>query len=187
MNRLHRWYCRSEHWRRVLTSGLMPWVLDGIELGGDVLEIGPGPGLTTDLLRQRAERLTSIEIDGRLAAALRSRTRGTNVSVVEGDASAMPFPNASFSAAVSCTMLHHVPSQHLQDRLLAETFRVLRPGGIFVGSDSTPSLLFRAVHWFDTMVLVDPEQFGARLARAGFRNAEVLTGKGAFRFRAQRP
>ncbi len=186
MNRLHRWYCRSHHWSQVLQTALLPWVLDGVDLGDQVLEIGPGPGLTTDVLRQRTPRLTSIEVDPRLAHALGRRLHGTNVHVIEGDATAMPFPDRHFSAAVSCTMLHHVPSPQLQDRLLAEAFRVLRPHGIFVGSDSTSSLLFRTFHWFDTMVLVEPEQFGMRLERAGFNNIEVRAAKGAFRFRAHR-
>jgi ubiquinone/menaquinone biosynthesis C-methylase UbiE len=187
MNRVHRWYCRSSRWSAVLKNMLIPWVLDGVDLGDEVLEIGPGPGLTTDLLRQRVARLTSIEIDRQLAEALRRRMPGTNVTVVAGDATAMPFPDAAFSAAVSCTMLHHVPSPELQDRLLAEAFRVLRPGGVFVGSDSTSNLLFRVVHWFDTMVLVDPERFGRRLEAAGFVDASVRAAEGAFRFRARRP
>jgi SAM-dependent methyltransferase len=99
----------------------------------------------------------------------------------------MPFPDAAFSGAVSCTMLHHVPSATLQDRLLAEVRRVLRPGAWFVGSDSTPSLVFRLAHLFDTMVLVEPDGFRARLARAGFVDVAVRRGRGAFRFRARVP
>ena len=185
MNRVHRWYCRSGHWQRVVQDQLLPWVLGDADLGAEVLEIGPGPGLTTDLLRRRVTALTALEIDPRLATALRRRTAGSNVAVVGGDATAMPFPDAHFSGAVSCTMLHHVPSTTLQDRLLAEVRRVLRPGAWFVGSDSTPSLVFRLAHVFDTMVLVDPASFGARLTRAGFTEVTVRLGTGAFRFRAR--
>ena len=106
--------------------------------------------------------------------------------VVEGDATAMPFPDASFSGAVSFTMLHHVPTAAAQDRLLEEVRRVLRPGGTFAGSDSTTSLIFRLAHFRDTMQLVDPDGFARRLGRAGFRDAEVRVAKGAFRFRARR-
>jgi SAM-dependent methyltransferase len=187
VNRFHRWYCRSDRWGDTLRTSLVPWVLGHADLGDDVLEIGPGPGLTTDVLRQRVPRLTALELDPRLAAALRQRTAGTTVTVVEGDATAMPFEDGRFSAAVCLTMLHHVPSAALQDRLLAEARRVLRPGGVLMGSDSTPSPSFRLAHLFDTMVPVDPGTLPARLVAAGFERPEVGTGRGALRFRAQRP
>jgi SAM-dependent methyltransferase len=184
MNRLHRWYCRSGHWRRTVEERLLPWAIGGADLGPDVLEIGPGPGLTTDVLAARIPRLTALEIDPALATALRRRHDA--VRVVEGDATAMPFPDASFSGAVAFTMLHHVASAAAQDRLLGEVCRVLRPGGVFAGSDSTTSLLFRLAHFRDTMQLVDPDGFAERLTRAGFRDAQVKAAKGAFRFRARR-
>jgi SAM-dependent methyltransferase len=186
MNRFHRWYCRTDAWRRTLEERLLPWVLRDLDLGDDVLEVGPGPGLTTDVLQRRTARLTSIEVDERLARALERRTRATNGTVVAGDATVMPFADASFSGAVSFTMLHHVPSPILQDRLLREVHRVLRAGACFAGSDSTVSLLFRAAHLFDIMVPVDPDIFAERLERAGFRDVAVRTGRGAFRFRARR-
>lgn len=164
----------------------MPWALDGVELGEHLLEVGPGPGLSTDFLRPQVPRITSIEIDGRLAASLRARMRGTNVSVVEGDATAMPFADETFSSAVSFTMLHHVPSPELQDKLLAEVQRVLRPGGVFAGTDSRWSRVFGLMHLFDTMVIVDPHTFGARLERAGFTDVHVQAVERAFRFRARR-
>ena len=186
MNRLHRWYCRSDVWAATVRDQL-PWVLRGVELGDEVLEVGPGPGLTTDLLRKRVSRVTAIEIDRRLAEALRQRTLGQGVEVVTGDATAMPFQAARFSAAVSFTMLHHVTSPELQDRLLAEVCRVLRPGGVFAGSDSTASFLFHLAHLGDTMVLVDPDRFVSRLQAAGFTDARVHRGNRAFSFRAIRP
>lgn len=186
MNRFHRWYCRTGAWRRTVRERLLPWVLHGVELGDRVLEVGPGPGLTTDVLRDRVSHLTSIEIDPALARALRDRLPDGNVTVVEGDATTMPFEDASFTGAVACTMLHHVPSPALQDRLLAEVYRVLRPGAWFTGSDSTPTLLFRLAHVFDTMILVPPESFGERLRRVGFRDVRVEQTAGAFRFQARR-
>jgi len=187
MNRVHRWYCRSERWRRTVGDRLLPWVLRGVDLGDDVLEIGPGPGLTTDVLRRRVARLTSVEVDARLAASLAARLAGTNVAVLHGDATQLALPDARFSGAIACTMLHHVPSPALQDRLLAEVRRVLRPGGVFAGSDSTTSALFRLVHLGDTLVPVDPGGFAARLEAAGFGDVRVETAGRSFRFAARRP
>jgi ubiquinone/menaquinone biosynthesis C-methylase UbiE len=162
-------------------------VLRDYPLGDALLEIGPGPGLTTDLLRQRVPAMTCIEVDDRLAASLAKRMQGTNVTVEHGDATSMPFQDESFSAAVALTMLHHVPSSAMQDSLLREAFRVLRPGGVFLGMDSTMSLSFRLAHVFDTMVVVNPDTFVGRLQAAGFSDLAVRTGKGAFRWRAQKP
>jgi len=186
MNRLHRWYCRSDAWAARVRDEL-PWVLNGVELGDEVLEVGPGPGLTTDLLRTRVPCVTAIEIDPRLADALRQRTLGQGVEVVTGDATSMPFEATRFSAVVSFTMLHHIPSPERQDRLLAEVWRVLRPGGVFAGSDSTASLLFRLAHLGDTMVVVDPDRFASRLQAAGLTEIRVRRGHHAFGFRAIRP
>ncbi len=187
MNRIHRWYCRSSHWRRTVRERLLPWALAGVELGDRLLELGPGPGLTTDVLRTRVPSMTAVEIDRKLADSLSRRMAGGNVTVIQGDASRLPLPDASMSAVVCFTMLHHMPSPALQDRLLAEVARVLAPGGFFAGSDSTSSWFFRQIHRGDTLVPVDPEAFPARLAAAGFGDVRVSRGSGAFRFRARKP
>jgi ubiquinone/menaquinone biosynthesis C-methylase UbiE len=186
MNSLHHRLCRSERWRQALQKRV-PWVLSGADLGQNVLEIGPGPGLTTDLLRPAVRRLTAIELDANSAESLRSRLRSTNVEVVTGDATAMPFPDAHFSGGVSFTMLHHVPSPELQNKLLREVCRVIKPGGFFVGSDSLQSLMMRLIHIGDTLVPIDPKTFGARLERAGFQVLSIEKNAGAFRFHARRP
>ncbi len=186
MNRLHHWLCRSNRWRETIQQRV-PWVLAGADLGRNVLELGPGPGLTTDLLRRAAQRVTAIEVDVELANSLRLRLRGSNVEVITGDATDMPFSDAQFSGGASFTMLHHVPSAELQDKLLREVWRVLEPGGIFVGSDSLQGLLMRLIHIGDTLVPVDPDKFGARLEAAGFQVLELEKNSHAFRFHARRP
>ena len=186
MNRLHRWLCRSDHWRTTLQRRV-PWAIGDTELGSNVLELGPGPGLTTDILRMSFQCLTVLEIDPKLADALSSRFEGSNVRVVEGDATYMPFRESEFSGAVSFTMLHHVPSPELQDKVLHEVFRILKPGGFFVGSDSLQSWFMRIIHIGDTLVPVDPDTFGDRLQEAGFEVLKVQKNSEVFRFRARRP
>jgi SAM-dependent methyltransferase len=185
MNWFHRQVCRSGRWRRRVRR-LLPWVLQGVELGDDVLEIGPGPGVTTDLLRGRTRRLTALEVDAEIAAALEKRLDGSAVRVVHGDGAAMPFADGAFSGVVAFTMLHHVPSAELQDRLLAEARRVLRPGGMFAGFDGTDSYLFRLIHLGDTYTPVDSETFGQRLEAVGFAEVAVERGWARFRFRASK-
>jgi ubiquinone/menaquinone biosynthesis C-methylase UbiE len=186
MNRIHHWLCRSAHWQKVVEQRV-PWVISSANLGRDVLETGPGPGLTTNLLRSRVQRLTAIEADPGLAESLRSRISCGNVTIITGDATAMPFSDATFSGCVSFTMLHHVPSRALQDKMLREVRRVLQPGGVFVGSDSLRSPFMRLIHIGDTCVLVNPDTFAARLEAAGFEVLELEKSREAFRFHARRP
>ena len=186
MNRLHHWLCRSNAWRATLEQRL-PWVLGETDFGQSVLEVGPGPGLTTDILRAKFRQLTAVEIDPKLARALRARLQGANVRVVESDATHMPFADSEFSGAVCFTMLHHVPSADLQDKLLGEVLRVVRPGGFFVGCDSLRNWFMRIVHMGDTFVAVDPDTFGGRLQRAGFQVLAVQKDSQSFRFVARRP
>lgn len=182
MNRFHQWFCRSGMWARTVEDRLLPWALDGIELGERALEVGPGFGVTTRLLERQVPRLTALELDPVLAARLRGRARAADV--VEGDGTAMPFGGAEFSSVVCFTMLHHVQSAALQDRLFAEAYRVLGSGGVFAGSDSRVSPMFRAIHLFDTMVVVDPATLPARLEAAGFTGVRVSTTDRALRFSA---
>lgn len=166
----------------------MPWALGGVGLGDNLLEVGPGPGLSTDILVERCRRVTSVEIDGRLAASLASRTRerAAGLRVVRGDGTALPFGDAHFSAAVCFTMLHHIPGAELQDQLFREVRRVLKPGAVFVATDSLRSFTMKLIHIRDTMVLIDPVTIKSRLERAGFSTIKVEVAIGALRFQARR-
>ena len=189
MNLIHRCLCRSASWRKVLEKFVVPWTLTDVQLGNEVLELGSGHGLTTDLLGSRLPRITALEIDRALARSLAARLRGSNVTVIQGDATAMPLDGAQFSGAVCLHMLHHVHSVELQNRLFREVWRVLRPDAFFVGVDSLglESLPMRLIHIGDTLVPVNPDTLGARLEAAGFQDIVVQTNPYAFRFRARRP
>src|SRR5262249_31715175 len=89
-----------------------------------------------------------------------------------------------FSAAACLTMLHHIPSAELQDAALAELARVLRPGGVLVGTDGLDTPERRRVHIGDVFVPVDPETLQERLHRAGFADARVEVGADRLRFAA---
>jgi 16S rRNA A1518/A1519 N6-dimethyltransferase RsmA/KsgA/DIM1 with predicted DNA glycosylase/AP lyase activity len=120
MNEKHLEFCASPLWAEIIGKEVLPWAVGDRDLGDDVLEVGAGPGLTTDVLRSRVSRLTAVELDPDLAEALRARLEGTNVTVVEGDATKLPIESDRFSAATTFNMLHHVPSAELQDQVLAE-------------------------------------------------------------------
>lgn len=175
MNEAHQAACASEEWRGVVREHVIPGALRGVDLGDDVLEVGPGYGATTEVLRERIPRLTAVEIDPELAAALAATYAGTNVDVRVGDATALEFEDGRFTGATSFAMLHHVPTPQLQDRLFAEVRRVLRSGGTFVAQDSLDNDDLRTFHQGDTYVPLDPNGVEARLRAAGFTEVEVRT------------
>lgn len=117
MNERHLQLCASEEWAETVRGQILPWAVGERSLGDDVLEVGPGPGRTTDVLRGLTPRLTAVELDPALAEKLAARLAGTNVEVVHADASGLPFNDGRFSGATCFTMLHHVPSAALQDRI----------------------------------------------------------------------
>jgi SAM-dependent methyltransferase len=187
VNRIHNLYCSSDRWARAAERELLPWGLDGVELGDDVLEIGPGFGATSRVHARRPGRLSILELEESYCEHLR-RELGERAEVVQGDATRMPFPDARFSGAACFTMLHHVPSPELQDQLFGEVLRVLRPGAVFAGTDSIGrGFLFKLFHIGDTLVHVDPDGLPGRLTAAGFEQVQVSTSTHSLRFSARKP
>ncbi|MCT9076873.1 class I SAM-dependent methyltransferase [Streptomyces fulvoviolaceus] len=188
MNRAHRRICSSEDWAQKTKDFLLPWALEDVDLGRDVLEIGPGYGANLRVLVDLVPRLTAAEIDADTVRLLQERW-GERAHIVLADGADLPLPSASYDSVVCFTMLHHVPTAAHQDRIFAEAFRVLRPGGTFAGSDSQPSLRFRLLHLRDTMNTLDPATLPARLKEAGFTDVAVdlHPESGGLRFRGRRP
>lgn len=180
--------CGSDEWRAVVRDAILPWALDDVDLGDDVLEVGPGYGATTDVLGERLARLTAVEIDEQLEVMLRARfAANTSVNIVRGDATALDFPDDRFSGAASFTMLHHVTTNQLQDRLFSEVLRVLRPGGVLVAGDSLHSSELAAHHEGDTYNPIDPVQLPDRLVSVGFRDVEVKKNDFGWAAKASKP
>jgi len=186
VNQQHLEYCSSDEWAEGLRKWIIPSALADVDLGDDVLEVGPGPGRTTDLLRELTPRLTAVEVDADLATALAARLDGTNVEVCHADATSLPFPDGRFSAAVSFIMLHHVPTAEAQDQLFAEVARVLAPGREFAGCDSLDGDDFRAMHVDDVCNPVVADTLEERLLRAGFAEARVSVNPYVMEFWARR-
>jgi ubiquinone/menaquinone biosynthesis C-methylase UbiE len=177
MNKAHE-ACGSDEWRQAIREIILPWALGETDLGDDVLEVGPGYGATTDVLSRSVPRLTSVEIDDELADMLTERFADVpSVQIVHGDATSLTYTDGSFSGAACFTMLHHVPTNELQDQLFAEVARVLQPGAALVASDSLASDELKAHHEGDTYNPVDPSSLPSRLTAAGFERADVRTNQ----------
>jgi SAM-dependent methyltransferase len=168
-------FCASEDWRRMVQDDILPEALQGIELGDAVLEIGPGPGFTTDILRTMTAHLTAVELDEGLASKLATRLAGGNVEVVVGDATSLAYEADRFTGAASFNMLPHIAPAAAQDRVFSELARVLVPGSILVAVDGTYNEGTAAFHEGDTYNPIPPGDLERRLGRAGFEDVEVRT------------
>ena len=169
-----------------MAGNLLPWAVSDMQLGGDVLEIGPGPGAATPLLIPRVRHLTCVEIDPGFADRLARRFAGRNVSVRCEDATRLSAADGSFDTVLCMMVLHHVAPEGRQDRLFAEVARVLRPGGTFVMVETRVDLLMKVLHVGDTFVPVDPATIEDRLLRSGLDDIEVEVRSRAVRVVARR-
>jgi len=88
--------------------------------GEDVLEIGAGPGNLTELLAQKARRVYAVELDSALAALLEEKFKGTNVTVIKGNALRVEFPR--FDKAVA--NLPYSISSDVTFKLLKNDFKL---------------------------------------------------------------
>lgn len=186
MNLCHRMYCSSDRYFKVVEDALLPWVLGDIELGDNVLEIGPGYGANIRVLIDKAPHYTAVEIDQPMTDRLKVKY-GDRARIIQGDGTNTCLPSAEFSAVVCFTMLHHVPTPELQDQLFAEAFRVLRPGGVFAGSDSVSSIPFRILHFRDFCNPVSTNTLPDRLRCTGFGDVHVDGNHRRLRWRATKP
>jgi SAM-dependent methyltransferase len=190
MNHEHHERLASDEWRTSLRDHIFPFALGDLTLdalGDDVLEVGPGPGLTTDILITNLPQVTAVEVDEELADALAKRLAGTNLEVVNADATAMPLPDARFSGAALFAMLHHVPTVEHQDALFAEVYRVLRPGGLLVAMDGVVRGDFEAMHADDVYNPVDTSSLEARMHAAGFTDVDIRANSQMWACHARRP
>lgn len=102
----------------------------GLQDGMQVLEIGCGPGL---LCHRMAEwlpnsKITGLDRDENFVAYAKAKTMELDLpcTFVQGDAEALAFPDNTFDACTSHTVMEHIPTRPF----LAEQYRVCRPDGV---------------------------------------------------------
>ena len=186
MNSLENWFCATTFWRNITRQRLLPWMLEGTDACGDVLELGAGPGAATSFLREKFSSVTSLDFSTPFAFSL-SRQSGQGVArVVQGDAAQLPFVDETFHCVIAILMLHHLRSAELQAAALAEACRVLRPNGVFVAFEIHDGWLQRLIHTRSTFVPFSATGANARLNAAGFSRVSVDFRRGGFLMRAYR-
>ena len=103
-------------------------------LGRDVLEVGCGTGLVLNRIRQFAKSAKGVD----LSPGMLEKARARGLSVVEGSATALPFPDQSFDVTCSFKVLPHVREIH---QALSEMARVTRLHGHVIAEFYNPHSL----------------------------------------------
>ncbi|WAI00347.1 class I SAM-dependent methyltransferase [Methanogenium organophilum] len=108
----------------------------GIRPSMQVLDLGCGSGaFTTDIARMVGPegRVVAFDIQENMLRQLQRKLARQKhadippITIIRGDATALPFCDGTFDAVCMVTVLQEIPENH---RALAEVFRVLRPGGV---------------------------------------------------------
>jgi ubiquinone/menaquinone biosynthesis C-methylase UbiE len=142
----HEQRVRHEFTRQAETFSSSPAITDaalaqriidalGEEARGVVLDVACGPGVLSAAIAGSAREVVAFDLTAAMLdkAAQRCAAAGRdNVSFREGNAADLPFADAAFDAVVTRLSVHHFDQPA---RVVAEIFRVLRPGGIFVVAD----------------------------------------------------
>ncbi|WP_136715540.1 class I SAM-dependent methyltransferase [Halorientalis salina] len=180
-----------------------PWpevetFLDGAPTDRLALDVGCGNGRHSELLAGHADRVIGLDVSRGLLAQARERIRDADVrsavTLLQGDASALPLSTDSVTVAVYVATLHHLPDRQLRVASLDELARVLSPDGrALVSAWSTAHDRFDAEAGFDTTVdwtlpggetvpryyhIYDPEEFEADLAESGLEVLDASVSSG---------
>jgi SAM-dependent methyltransferase len=183
------WQTAAHHyhdWLGPVTTQAIQPLLDAAtaQSGMRLLDVATGPGYVAALAAQRGAEVVGVDFSAAMVAEATRRVPG--VEFREGDAEALPFPDASFDAVVANFGLNHVGQPN---RALAEAHRVLRSRGrvgftVWAASDAG-RIVPRAVqlHGDATVrlpsppndLLGDPDRCERTLRAAGFLPPTIVT------------
>lgn len=162
------WETHAGWWQSEFTDGvdpeyteqILPLILEQLTASvvdqreGVVLDIGTGEGQVARHLIGHGFRV--IGVDPVRAQITEATRRGGGPRYARAAADRLPFGDGSFPAAVACLVYEHIEEV---DDAIAETARVLEPGGVFVFLLNHPLLQTPGSGWIDDQIIEPPEQY----------------------------
>jgi SAM-dependent methyltransferase len=160
-----------------------PTALADLHAGEVVLDLGSGGGIDVLLSAKRVGptgKAYGLDMTDEMLALARENQRKagvTNVEFLKGEIESIPLPDASVDVIISNCVINLSGDK---DRVLAEAFRVLKPGGRFAVSDvvvrgEVPGEIRRSVElWIGCVAgALDERDYRDKLAKAGFESIGV--------------
>src|SRR5216117_1531337 len=160
-----------------------PTALAQLNPGDVVLDLGSGGGIDVLLSAKRVGptgKAYGLDMTDEMLALARENQRKAGVANVEflkGEIESIPLPDASVDVIISNCVINLSGDK---DRVLAEAFRVLKPGGRFAVSDvvvrgEVPQEIRRNVeHWIGCVAgALEEREYRDKLATAGFESIGV--------------
>ena len=201
-----RWWSDDIRWVRTLKNmvpGRLSWFDKQFNWQDkDVLDLGCAGGFMAEAISDRGARVTGIDPakEAIAAASTHAETEGKSIRYDVGVGEALPYADASFDAVVCVDVLEHVQSL---PKVIAEVFRVMRPGGCFlfdtinrnpvarlatiIMAEDVLKLLPKGTH--DPEMFIKPSELRAELGAAGFSVGKMvglgprgINAKGDFTF-----
>lgn len=140
-----------------------------------VLDLAGGTGRVSRTLRRDGYDPLVVDV----SRGMVSRARGHGLSAVQADAGRLPLATGSVDAAVVVDAYHHLPDRQAA---LAETARVVAPGGAVVVRDFDPTTLpGRGLEAAEHLLgmgsrFASADEVAAALSRAGLRSRVLERG-----------
>ncbi len=160
-----------------------PTALAELKAGERVLDLGSGGGIDVLLSAKRVGptgKAYGLDMTDEMLALARENQRKAgvqNVEFLKGEIEQIPLPDNTVDVIISNCVINLSADK---DRVLAEAFRVLKPGGRFAVSDvvvrgEVPAVIRRNVElWIGCVAgALEEQEYRDKLAKAGFEGIDV--------------